>query len=180
LRYDPINDPFGPEINGFEAGVNFDDGITKQYVGYGYATGGGSTQDKCPGYLNVRNKPKGCYMTISHVLSFDNQTVYYLANHSDLEWVLSNITSMQTLQGAVAVTGSGYPFLFGRIKFKEFYQLGKAHNGNIGYRFHIHDQNHSLSYDTGFEIVRCKPLTTTTSTTTTTTTTTWGELKYLS
>jgi hypothetical protein len=170
VPYDTVNDIKAPELNGFEAGMN-QDGITKQYVGYGDATKSGpcGSQTECPGYINTTPSRPGCYMACSHQLMYDKTTSFYLLNHSNLEWIPSTTTTMRTLPGAIAVgTKTATPFLIGRIKSNGFWTLGKLTNGGaVGYTFWIHAGGKCVPYSTGFEVLRCMPSTVTTTTTTT-------------
>jgi hypothetical protein len=172
MPYDTSNGINDPELYGFEGGVD-QDAATKQYVGYGDLEKGGCGPPfgKCPGIITTVPTGPGCYMPCG-TLGYDATTPFYLHNHPDLEWVLTDTTAMKTLAGAIPI-GTTVPFLFGRMKQDGLWTLGKVNNGGAGgYKFYMDVNGQSAGFDSGFEVLTCKPPTTTTSTTTTTTTAT--------
>lgn len=144
-----------PNTNGFSAGPSKDG--TEAYVGHGKATQNNCNQNPCPGKITTNPLKPGISMACNNAENFDNSEVYYLLKHDDLRWVRTDIYAMQNLTKALKVTSySGSPFLYGRIRIGDHYQVGKVHNGNgaVTAQF-LEDGNNEIGMLFGFDVLVC-------------------------
>lgn len=147
-----MNDIKGPELNGFQGGIHFVDGKTRLYVGYGYS---GCGQSMSPGYIITNSSAPGCYMACGG-LYYDKSQVYYLVAHPKLTWVPTDLKAMYNVPGTLKISDGRWPFMFGRILYKGFYTLGKIHHTTES-SFYIQNEETSIPFTTGFEILACSP-----------------------
>lgn len=146
-----------PARSGFSAGP-YKDG-TAAYVGHGNNNKNGCNQNPCPARISIDPAKPGAYMPCFGSETYDTTTAYYLLKHDDLRWVRTDYINMRTLKNTVQVTASnGNPFLYGRNKNGNYYQVGKVHNGNNNFRFNVaRNDNDDRNMFYGYDVLVCDP-----------------------
>ena len=123
IKYDPAAGRTNPATNGFPSGVNFKDGSV-QYAGFGSATSCVSDMNINPGYISTASGSAGAYTACSGGEKFDNSSAFYVAYHSDLQWVPVS-GSLSSIPGQIVHNYNSYQLRYGRILVNGFYLLGK-------------------------------------------------------
>lgn len=60
------------------------------------------------------------------------------------------------ITGTLKITGSGYPFMFGRAMYNGYYQVGKVFAGPGFYVLEIQGEYGSVEFEDSFEVLACK------------------------
>jgi hypothetical protein len=107
--YNPTVDITELSTYGFSGGT-FDN--RTWYVGYG-DNSPCSGQIACPGLLTDDPTKPGAYFSCV-TTNYQRDNNYYLLDHPNLEWVLTNSTDMMTLTGAIPIMNAAYRNFFGR------------------------------------------------------------------
>jgi hypothetical protein len=65
---------------------------------------------------------------------------------------------MMKVSDTLKITGGGYPFMFGRVKYNGNYQIGKVHAGAGINALAIQGTDGMIEYEDSFEVLKCENL----------------------
>lgn len=167
-KYDPINAPKAPEINGVVAGKTHRTGFDYDvYVGNGnnlfnsYCT----DQNPVPGFISTYPGEEAAYLKCGDLYN-DTKTANYLLAHPDLKYINTNTVDMLNIAGTLKQNNGVFPFLYGRILFNGRYYSGKVHAGNGAFIMRFNTADGEKNATTNFDVLTCTPPTTEIETTT--------------
>lgn len=153
MAYDTVNNPNGPAMNGFAAGIYMKDNST-QFVGYGHYPSTSPLFVTSPSSTFILLNPPGALMSGGNG-TLDNTKAFYLLNHPSLTWILTNQTEMMNLPNTIKLNLGTYPYFFGRVMYNGSYRVGKVHAGNGAFGLWIQLVTNEIRISDLFEVLTC-------------------------
>lgn len=168
VQYFPTAFPTGPEIYGFKSGEIFETGENySTYAGYGTYNGLACAGYPIPSVISTFPEEEGAYLPCGGSRLKDTDSVYYVLNHPNLQYVRTNIDDVNNVAGALRISGyTTQDFMFGRFQYKNKTIGGKI-NIDSWPGFWAWTVDGEIGNKYNFEVLVCQPNPVPTTTTTT-------------